>query len=156
MTQLTIDGADKAIKALTELGEIGRRYAEMAVRDTAERLRTDAISSIQSSAKSGIVYERGPDSNLSATHQASAPGEAPANDTGNLVGSIRADHIGLVSDVTAAAEYAEWLEFGTMLESGAVRMLPRPFMTPARDKAVPRLHNRLAQALSAAIKDAAK
>lgn len=62
----------------------------------------------------------------------SAPGEAPAVDTGRLRASIthRIEHDG---DESAAyvgtnVEYAPYLEFGT------IRMAPRPFMVPAIER----------------------
>jgi hypothetical protein len=64
-------------------------------------------------------------------HQASAPGEAPANDLGNLQRSINiiAGKPGVVTEasVTANAEYASWLENGTL--DG--KIAPRPFLTPS-------------------------
>ena len=64
-------------------------------------------------------------------HQASAPGEAPANDLGNLQRSINiiAGKPGIVTEasVTANAEYASWLENGTL--DG--KIAPRPFLTPS-------------------------
>ncbi len=50
------------------------------VKGGAQLIRGEAIKSIQSGAKSGIVYEK---YNPRRTHRASAPGEAPASDTGN-------------------------------------------------------------------------
>lgn len=59
-------------------------------------------------------------------HRASAPGEAPAIDTGNLVNSIEAVRIGNAHwRVNVYAEYGAFLEFGTS------RMQPRPFLRPA-------------------------
>jgi HK97 gp10 family phage protein len=59
-------------------------------------------------------------------HQASAPGEAPAVDTGMLTNSL---DVFFESDVKGTAytplEYAEYLEYGT------IRMRPRPFYIPA-------------------------
>lgn len=59
-------------------------------------------------------------------HIASAPGEAPAVDTGNLINSIRTT---IKSDTEAVieipAEYAEGLEFGTD------KIAARPFARPA-------------------------
>ena len=45
-----------------------------------------AIENISRGAKSGETYEK---YNPRRTHKASAPGEAPASDTGNLVSQIR-------------------------------------------------------------------
>jgi HK97 gp10 family phage protein len=63
-------------------------------------------------------------------HQASAPGEAPANDTGNLARSISVLEARLVEGkptayVKASAPYAFALEHGTRY------IAPRPFMWPA-------------------------
>lgn len=92
-----------------------------------ETLRNTIIDSILDSGKTGKVYRR-----RGVLHQASAPGEAPASDTGRLVGSILThyENGGLTGIVSAAAEYASYLEFGT------VRMEPRPFMRPALDGAI--------------------
>ena len=71
--------------------------------------------------KHGRIYERPG----GKSHQASAPGESPAIDIGNLVGSVQAEG---ESDATwvinAGAEYAIYLEYGT------THMAPRPFMEP--------------------------
>lgn len=68
-------------------------------------------------AKSGRWY---------GAHQASAPGEAPAIDTSELVNSLGAKALKrLVWMVWAGAEYAIHLEYGT------VKMAARPFMRPA-------------------------
>jgi HK97 gp10 family phage protein len=81
-------------------------------------VRNEAIGLILRGSKSGRVYGR---------HQASAPGEAPASDTGRLVQSIRVDFQpnALAGRVVAGTDYAKKLEFGT------VKIAPRPFMTPA-------------------------
>jgi hypothetical protein len=56
-------------------------------------------------------------------HRASAPGEAPANDTGFLAGSIKIEVTEkLQVDLRALAPYAIHLEYGT------VNMRPRPFL----------------------------
>lgn len=73
--------------------------------------------------KTGRLYKRG----KKTTHQASAPGEAPASDTGNLAGSITQDvsAFDLECRVSAETPYAEALEYGT------TKMEPRPFMRRA-------------------------
>ena len=70
----------------------------------------------------GKVYRRG-----GKTHQASAPGQPPAPDIGNLVANTNAstdleiDGDDVVGDVVAATKYAEALHTGTE------RMAARPF-----------------------------
>ena len=73
--------------------------------------------------KSGAFY---------GDHQASAPGEAPAVDTGNLKNSIVAEPVGDGTRnwmVSVGAEYAAYLELGT------VDIEPRPYMRPAAEEA---------------------
>lgn len=91
---------------------------------TTEEIRNVAIESILAGGQTGKIYRR-----RGVEHQASAPGEAPASDTGYLAGSISTyyEDGGLTGIVTAGAEYAAYLEFGT------VKMEPRPFMRPALD-----------------------
>ena len=66
-------------------------------------------------------------------HQASAPGETPAVDTGNLANSINtvlasSSETQAESQVGTGVEYAEPLEFGTS------KMEARPFMRPGYDE----------------------
>lgn len=59
-------------------------------------------------------------------HRASAPGEPPATDTGNLAGSIYSRMTGnLTGEIGATAEYA------AVLELGGAHIAPRPALTPA-------------------------
>lgn len=77
-----------------------------------------AVELIMNPPKSGRIYRR-----RGVTHRASAPGEAPANDTGRLVNSRRIDlfEAQLRARLTFSTEYAEALEFGTR------HMEPRPY-----------------------------
>lgn len=80
-------------------------------------------------AKTGIAYQRG-----NASHTASAPGEAPASDSGKLAGSIRYEKKSDTKhEVSINSEYALALEVGTS------RMAARPFITPALQNAKKKL-----------------
>ncbi|MDO8614622.1 MAG: hypothetical protein Q7T33_02660 [Dehalococcoidia bacterium] len=88
-----------------------------------EGVRNEAVSLVLDTKKTGRIYRR-----RGVEHQASAPGEPPASDTGTLVSRIRTDYsrLGeLVGVVRASTAYAAALEYGTP------RMEPRPFMRPA-------------------------
>lgn len=120
-----VEGLADTLKAFERLGVAGKREAKKAITATTQKVRGDAIKSIQRGTKTGTVYERGPGQNLSPTHRASAAGEAPATDTGRLVGSAGAEVSGLTGKVKFTAKYATWLEYGTM------KMDARPFLAPA-------------------------
>lgn len=108
--------------ALAELfaspeGPTGKALARAAV--TVERAAKRGMSS-----GGGRSYRRG-----SVVHVASAPGTAPAVDTGRLRSSITheigRDPRGLVARVGTNVRYAVYLELGTR------KMRPRPFLRPA-------------------------
>lgn len=74
--------------------------------------------------KSGRLYRRG-----SGTHQASAPGQAPAVDFGQLINSIQVENVTeLTSLVGTNTEYAMALEYGSR------RVAPRPVWRPVIEK----------------------
>jgi HK97 gp10 family phage protein len=91
-----------------------------------------AARDVEANAKQGM---QGPKSGaMYGNHQASAPGEAPAIDTGNLINSmdVSYENGGLTAYIGPAdVEYGIYLEFGTL------HMAPRPFMTPAAEKVRP-------------------
>ena len=97
----------------------------------AQLIRGEAIKSIQTGPKSGRVYQK---YNPRRTHTASAPGQAPASDTGNLVSQIMVrqqtkDNVLVESN----ALYSSFLEFGTS------KMLARPFLFPATERSRPKI-----------------
>lgn len=78
-----------------------------------------AKTAIQSGPKTGEMYGK---------HQASAPGEAPATDTGHLVNSIQTEALG-----EGRARVFVGAEYGAALEYGTGHIAPRPYMRPAAD-----------------------
>jgi HK97 gp10 family phage protein len=102
-----------------------------AVLVAANQVANDARRAVAGGPKGGKAYKK---YNPKRDHVASAPGEAPATDLGQLLASIRAFAPGnkhLHAFVIAEAFYAKWLEFGTG------NILPRPFMGPAFEKNKP-------------------
>ena len=89
------------------------------VTKAAHDIEAHAKASILSGAKTGKVYPSG--------HQASAPGESPANEFGILAAGIGViDGAGpLEKRVVSAAAYTRGLELGT------TKVAARPFMNPA-------------------------
>ena len=132
MTILTFkfDGVQDATKALEKVKEDLENNMQEVLLGGGQLIRGEAIRSIQSGAKSGKTYKR---YNPTRTHKASAPGEAPASDTGFLVSNIRVKEQKDVVQVRSEASYSKFLEYGTS------KMLPRPFMFPASEKSKPKI-----------------
>ena len=93
--------------------------AERLIARAAMMVQGRIVDSIQRDPKTGAVY---------GNHQASAPGQPPATDTGQLVRSITMSVEGtdgeVVGVIRASAPYAAMLEFGT------TNIAPRPYMQP--------------------------
>jgi len=116
----------------SRFGDIARRLpveAGALVRTTAYNIEKRSKSSMRQ-AKHGRAYERGftKSGRARKAHRASAPGEAPAIDTGALVNSIHTEFLTATSAVVYTnQEYAQALEYGSK------RMAARPFFTPAAE-----------------------
>jgi len=105
------------------------------VRTMALTVQANAVASM-TGLKSGRVYKRRTrrKNGRPRLHRASAPGEAPARDTGTLANAVGIRQIGNMSwEVYVkqpASKYAAALEFG----SPRRRLAPRPFMRPALER----------------------
>jgi len=117
-------GETEIILEYTHFGEIGQGMArdiDRVCEANALDIQARAQMAIQNPPKSGRTYKHG-----NVLHQASAPGQAPATDTANLVMSAYTKKLSDSDYETGfTAEYAASLEFGT------ARILPRPFLRPA-------------------------
>lgn len=101
------------------------------VATSAEAILTDAKLSIANPPKTGRTYRHG-----KVTHQASAQGEPPAWDTGNLANASQVRRVGAADyQVVFSARYARALEFGYPVRALAAR----PFLRPAVARERPRL-----------------
>lgn len=93
-----------------------------------------SIQSIQQGSRSGRVYKRG-----SITHQASAAGEPPKTDKGNLVQNITFQKDGKLNYSAGSrrgAPYGAWLELGTR------NIRPRPWLSSAYKQVVKKYGSR--------------
>ena len=86
----------------------------------ADKMAENMKQSILTGAKSGQQYFSN-----GRRHQSSAPGQAPANNTGSLVRSIKVKKNGKTATISIEKDYAIYLEFGTS------KMRARPFIIPA-------------------------
>ncbi|PKN85445.1 MAG: hypothetical protein CVU46_11070 [Chloroflexi bacterium HGW-Chloroflexi-8] len=95
-----------------------------------QKIANDILAYVVNSmagAKHGRLYQRG-----KIVHQASAPSEPPAIDTGHLANSIQAQKVKVGSArINVGAAY------GVNLELGTSKMAARPFLKPAAEHAWP-------------------
>lgn len=98
-------------------------------------VRNEAVNLITQGPKTGVTYYR-----RGVAHVASAPGEPPAADLGNLHNSItvQPNPALLLVQVNAGAKYSAALEYGTR------KMAARPFMSRALTTHLPALNRILA------------
>lgn len=93
----------------------------------------DVKKAIQGPPKTGRKYQRG-----TVVHQASAPGQAPATDTGFLVSSIYNEDRGpLAKAIGSRLPYAYYLEFSTR------NIEKRPAWIHAVERAIPKMLKRV-------------
>ena len=123
-------GIEKALEAMDKVKEDLEKNVDEVLAGGGQLIRGEAVRSIQQGSKTGRIYQK---YNPRRTHRASAPGEAPASDTGFLASSIMVKKEKDVVQVTSNAKYAPFLEFGTS------KILPRPFMFPASEKSKPKI-----------------
>jgi HK97 gp10 family phage protein len=138
---ITLTGDKQLLANLRKFGAAADKYVAEVVNGTAQNIRTTAIKSIQRGTKSGVVYQKYAPNR---THQASAPGQAPASDTTALWKNITSEIDGKQATITSNAEYSAALEFGTE------RIRPRPFMVPAMEQARPKFEKDLQKIVDAA------
>ena len=140
--QFKIDGLDRIHKASARVREEVAKEITKGLFVSAKRVEKEAKKSILSGKKSGREYTRG-----SVTHRASAPGQAPASDTGRLANSINGDLEPRKGSafVRVAAKYGKPLEFGTS------KFAARPFLFPALEKNKKWIAERLNKGLRTAI-----
>lgn len=142
MIQVRITGLNAALNRLALSTERTKKAHAVGLTEVALAVRNLAVQEIQGGRKSGATY---------GDHQASAPGEAPASDTGNLASSIavvKAEPGETArAIVRVKAEYGWYLEYGTSRPSdngtdqGKDRRIsivePRPFMEPSVRSVMP-------------------
>jgi HK97 gp10 family phage protein len=144
-----IDGLDALANASQQVRDAVADEINKAVYASAQQVVLEAKKSILSGGKSGRLYHR-----RTVTHQASAPGEAPASDTGRLVNSLSAT-LTNPGEATASAGNSN-VKYAAMLEFGTTNIAPRPFFFVAFEKSKAWIGNRIGEALQRGIARAAK
>ena len=142
--RITVRNSKAVQEALEKYGEAVQTGIEQLVKANALEAMSDVKKRIQGPPKTGKIYKRG---NIS--HQASAPGEAPATDTGTLASSIyftffsRGNGAAMYAKVQSRLPYAFYLEYGTM------SIKPRPSWSHATITARKKLNSDIDQLLKA-------
>lgn len=120
---ITIKGLDVFVRNKNKFLKHQEANLLRALHESALVVQSEARRLVIKGPKTGRLYKRG----KKIAHRASAPGEAPASDTGTLVRGIVSgvDRVKVQGYVTAQAHYAPHLEKGTK------RMKARPFLSAA-------------------------
>ena len=155
-----LTGFDQFEGRLKRMKEDAKKEIKVMLFEVANAIHGDMVQSLRA-AKHGKTYSRGykrisrrpgdikafKGGMAHTFHRASAPGEAPATDTGALLRSVvlKSEKGGLtmfigvsfgsggakVTGESAPIEYAKFLEYGTS------KIAARPFVKPALDKNMP-------------------
>jgi len=110
-TEIKVTNINKVLASFQKLNVTMLPDLQEVIKGGAQTIRTEAVNLIQKGAKSGKVYRK---YNPTREHVSSAPGQAPASDTGNLVRNIKVVQVNQdVTQVTSGAKYSKELEYGT-------------------------------------------
>lgn len=121
--KLEIEGMGALTKQLTNLRGGSDDVMANVINKMMFGTQARAVRAIQSGPATGRIYKRG-----NRTHQASAPGEFPMSDTGQLASSVQVEPATrgrLLGAVGTAVMHGRHLEFGTE------RMVARPWLLPS-------------------------
>jgi len=132
MARTPVRGIRELRQRLGRISRETRVEVERAIQRGALAIESRAVQGIIDPPKSGRIYRS--KHRKGALHQASAPGQFPAADSGRLhqsITNVDASSGDVIRrDIGANAPYATALELGTS------KMAPRPFMQPAFDENV--------------------
>ena len=122
---ITLEGHKALLAALEDMSEEIELAVSEVVQETAAGIEAGVKLRMQQSPATGRTYKR-----RGVAHRASARGEAPAPDTGALMGSVYHEMTGKLSAVAGSRlAYSAFLEFRTF------KMAPRPAWVPETEQA---------------------
>jgi HK97 gp10 family phage protein len=140
---VAVRNADALIAALEKLKRDERAGIGRALAQSVVQLDAYARQKIQSGGRSGRVYRR-----RGIAHQASAPGEFPKTDRGQLVASLYFR----VAANKLSAFFGTKLNYGRYLEYGTSRMRARPWLAPTLKANAGVIRKRMTDAVAEAIR----
>jgi len=132
-----IDGMGQVQAAMRKYGKEAVDAIGKDVTATALEINTAVKKAIQRGPKTGKTYTRG-----NVEHTASAPGEAPATDTGTLASSVYFE-----SKTKMSATIGSRLAYAYYLEYGTKKIDPRPAWQPETIKGQAKLNERVLKTL---------
>lgn len=125
--KVEMEGLSQLARQFASLGDDARETMMAVITDVVTDTHASAVQGIQRGPKSGRVYRRG-----NVTHQASAPGQYPASDTGRLASNVEF-RLPTLENLTGLV--GTNIEYGPHLEFGTSRMAARPWLLPSFEKA---------------------
>lgn len=127
--RIEIEGVKEFMAEVRKIASDGKKTTSALLLEAAAITHSEAVRSITTGSRSGNLYSRWKGQK---SHRASAEGEAPKSDTGNLIQNLTLEKEtgGYSVGSRKGAPYGFWLEFGT---SG---MGARPWLAPAFEKMV--------------------
>lgn len=143
---MVVRNTDRVIRKLQQIPMDMRSGIGQALGASVVQLDAYAKQQIQGGGRSGRVYRRG-----RVTHQASAPGEYPKTDTGQLVASL----FFRVGSDKLSAFFGTKLAYGKYLEFGTSRMKARPWLRRTLKANADAIRKRVAEAINEALRKAA-
>jgi hypothetical protein len=145
-----VEGLDRLARKSEAFAKIAEQEIARALFASAKKVEGDAKRSVLSGQKSGRIYKR-----KTVVHRASAPGEAPASDTGRLVNSINS-YLATSSMTAFVVAGRGTAGYAALLENGTRNIAPRPFMFPALELNRAWIKDRIDQAVNKAIERSSK
>ncbi len=138
---IKVDGLQALLKQLQAVGMASADVVQEVVYDLGFETSELASAGISGGGKSGRVYEyyyfTGPDGKLrqgrkrDKPHQASAPGQYPASDSGQLASSVAF----ILKDGGNTALVGTNVKHGAYMEFGTSKIAPRPWLLPSFERA---------------------
>ncbi|WP_342150235.1 hypothetical protein [Methylorubrum sp. SB2] len=142
---MTVRNTGRLIRKLQALPLDARAGIGRALTVSVVEMDAHAKTRIQGGGRSGRTYRR-----RGVTHQASAPGEFPKTDRGQLVASL----FFRVGGDRLSAMFGTALLYGRYLEYGTSRMAARPWLRPTFRTLEPQARQRIRDAVQAALRAA--
>lgn len=121
-TRFTLTGKDAFASKISRASVSAQQDVQRAVNKAGQLVRSEAVKEISKGSRSGKQYKRG-----NKYHVASAPGEFPKTDTGDLVSNITVEPDGPLSITVGSrvqAPQGYWLETKESSQGG------RPWLGP--------------------------